>query len=68
MTTEEINERLQKIEAMKDDDEMAHSEEDYLHQSFIAYVAELKEHLPELAAKAELVLKTREIDFARWCA
>lgn len=68
MTTEEINDRLQKIEAMKDDDEMAHLEEDNLHQAFIAYVAELKEHLPELAAKAELVLKTREIEFSRWYA
>lgn len=68
MTIEEINDRLQEIEEMKCDDEIAHAKEDNLHQAFIAYVAELKEHLPELAAKAELVLKTREIGFSRWYA
>jgi len=68
MTIEKINERLQNIEAIKGDPEMAHVGQDELHQEFIAYVADLEAHLPELAAKAKLVLKTNEINFARWYA
>lgn len=68
MTIEKINERLRNIEAIKGDPEMAHIGEDELHQEFIAYVADLGVHLPDLAAKAKLILKTNEIKFARWYA
>lgn len=68
MTIKDINKRLREIEAITGDNEMAHYEEDDLHQAFIDYVAGLKKESPELAAKAELVLKTRDMDFERWYA
>lgn len=68
MTTEEISKRLQLIRELKWDDEVAHSEEDELYRDFIGYVASLNGYLPDLAAKAKLVLESREIGFCRWCA
>ena len=55
-----------KIEAMKGDDESAHSAEDGLRAEFIALVAEVGS--PELAEMAREVLKTDDIRFCRWCA
>lgn len=65
MTLEEINLRVRRIQRIKADDEVAHSEEDKLWGDFIAYVATLD--IP-LAAKAKAVLATKNINFSRWCA
>lgn len=44
---------------------MAHSKEDDLRDDFIKYVASLDGDVAKLARE---VLKTNNIDFARWCA
>ena len=61
-----IKQEVAKIEAMKGDDESAHSAEDELRAEFIALVAEAGS--PELAAMAREVMKTEQIAFCRWCA
>ena len=66
MTMDELEKRVQEIEAMKGDPEMAHSYEDSLYADFIRYVSTLPDQ--QLAIKAAIVLKTEKIDFARWCA
>lgn len=65
---DEILDRLAKIsaQAKKEDDESAHVEEDALHLDFIEYV--MKTGPSELAEMARLVLRSRDIAFARWCA
>lgn len=68
MTIDYIYKKLKQIESIDGDHETAHYEEDELHQKFIEYVAGLKKEFPELEAKAELVLKTKGIDFERWYA
>lgn len=66
MTPEQIRAIVAKIEAMRDDDEAAHSEEDSLHVRVLMSIAAGQAEDP--AACAAEALKTREIDFARWCA
>jgi len=66
MDLDHVKARVAEIEAMKGDDEAAHSAEDGLRAEFIALVAEVGS--PELAAMAREVLKTDDIDFCRWCA
>ena len=66
MNLEYIKQQVAKIEAMKEDDEAAHSAEDGLRAEFIALVAEVGS--PELAAMAREVLRTDDIEFARFCA
>ena len=66
MDLEYIKQEVAKIEAMKGDDESAHSAEDGLRAEFIALVAEVGS--PELAEMAREVLKTDDIRFCRWCA
>lgn len=66
MTNEYLEKRIQEIEDIKDDDEMAHSAEDSLYEDFIRYVSENGPQ--ELAEKAKIILKTNEIKFSRWCA
>lgn len=69
MDLDYVKARVAEIEAMKGDDEAAHSAEDGLRAEFIALVAEVGS--PELAAMAAMareVLKTDDIDFCRWCA
>lgn len=66
MNLNEINEAVAKIEATKNDDEVAHGMEDDLREAFIRHVAETAGG--DLAEMARAVLKTNEIDFCRWCA
>jgi hypothetical protein len=66
MTLKEIQDRVASIDERKGDDESAHGAEDALREDFIRYVAETA--TPSLAEKARLVLSTKDIDFARWCA
>jgi len=66
MSKEEIQSRVNAIRESAGDYEHAHGEEDSLREDFIRYVSTLD--IPELAAKAELVLSTSTIDFPRYCA
>ena len=66
MNLEYVKQQVAKIDAMKADDESAHSAEDALRAEFIALVAEVGSQ--ELAEMAREVLKTDEIEFSRWCA
>jgi hypothetical protein len=66
MTKPEIIAWIKKIEEIaKDDDEVAHSEEDSLREAFIEYISRRND---DLGKKAQLVLLTNEIDFSRWFA
>jgi hypothetical protein len=66
MKIEDVKKCVAAIEAMKDDDESAHDAEAALYASFIQHVAETAGG--ELAEMAREVLKTSDIEFARWCA
>lgn len=69
MTIQDVKERVEKIAAMRDDPEAAHSEEDALYAELLASAGlgtpETIEHMQELAAEA---LRTKDMDFPRWCA
>lgn len=66
MTVVEVIERVGKIKKIRGDDEVAHSNEDELHQDVLEAIAEgTAEDAMVMAAEA---LKTRDIGFARWCA
>jgi hypothetical protein len=66
MTLEEIKGRVLAIAEFADDDERAHNMEDSLYCAFITFVSNCDDN--RLANMAEEVLKTKDIDFARWCA
>lgn len=66
MTLDEIKKAVQHIEDIAGDNESAHGEEDSLRAAFIAYVAETADG--ELAEMSREVLKTDDINFARWYA
>lgn len=65
MTTKEILQRIQHIKDVRSDDEVAHSQKDTLYEDFISTIAKRKDGL---GIKARLILTTKDIDFARWCA
>jgi hypothetical protein len=65
MTKEDALKAVEEIRAESDDDEMAHIDEDNLHLEFIAFVAERTDRL---GALAKIILSTKDIKFARWCA
>lgn len=52
---------------MAGDAESAHSAEDQLHQGVLAIIAN-GEHDDSAAALAREALKSRDLDFPRWCA
>jgi hypothetical protein len=67
MTLYDIKLRVLVIENLsKFDDEGAHSREDELREDFIKYVAAHGDK--KLKEMAEEILKTSDMDFARWCA
>ena len=66
MDTKEIEARIEAIREIAWDDEAAHTEEDAFREEFIRYVGTLG--IPELSEKADLVLTTNNISFARWHA
>jgi hypothetical protein len=65
MELKEIKTRIDNIKAVSGDDEVAHIEEDALREDFIKYIAIGGNVTSEMAKE---VLKTNDIDFARWCA
>lgn len=65
MTIAEIERRIAHIEAIRGDDESAHSAEDDLRADVLRAIAN---GAADAAAMAKLALTTERIEFARWCA
>jgi hypothetical protein len=65
LTLSDVRNRVEAIRAMANDDEGAHAAEDRLHVDVLTALAEGARGGKLLAAEA---LKTRDIDFERWCA
>lgn len=70
MPVQAINARVEAIKNNHGDDESQHAAEDNLMIDFIAHIACSADKVtPELLMrKAQAVLKTRDLKFARWCA
>jgi len=69
MTIKEINETLDEIRLKADEPETAHSIEDVLFYTFIAYIASDRScNDSAIRQKAQLVLTCRNIEFDRWYA
>jgi hypothetical protein len=66
MTADDVRKRVDAIRELAGDDERAHAEEDRLWADVLTAIAERRCLLP--AAVAREALKTKEIDFRRWCA
>ena len=66
MTLDDIKIAVGQIKSISGDDERAHGEEDYLHQTLLRFIAESGvKDISDMAAEA---LKTQDIAFSRWCA
>ena len=65
MDVDQVRNRVRHIDNIRSDDEAAHAEEDTLHQDVLQAIAD---GAANPAALAEEALKTKNIDFARWCA
>ncbi len=65
MTHDEARKAVEHIIEIAGDDEAAHSAEDKLYADFVHYVA--SQEGPHRAI-AEEILRTENINFARWCA
>ena len=68
LTLEDAIELVAQIDKMKDDDEAAHSEEDDLRAWFIESCATGLYTKKEMIEVGKVVLSTKDLDFARWCA
>lgn len=66
MSKDELRERINKIQENSYDDEVAHSLEDDLYRDFIESLAAGTITSP--ATMAKMLLETKKMDFARWCA
>ena len=65
MDVDQVRNRVRHIDNIRSDDEAAHAEEDNLHEDVLQAIADRADNP---AALAEEALKTKNIDFARWCA
>ena len=68
LTKKEAIEIVASIEKIKGDDETAHSKEDSLREWFIECCANGFYTKKEMIEIGLIVLNTKDIDFARWCA
>ena len=68
LTLEDAIKLVAQIDKMKDDDEAAHSEEDSLRAWFIESCAMGLYTKKEMIEVGKVVLSTKDLDFARWCA
>jgi hypothetical protein len=68
LTKELATNELLRISSLAADPEAAHSEEDNLHSWFIACIADGLYQGNEAQEVAQIIIKTGEIDFPRWCA
>jgi len=65
MTVDDVREFVEDIRHAADDDEVAHSMEDELYVAILKAIANGADNPEKLAAEA---LKTKDIEFSRWCA
>lgn len=65
LTVKDVRREVANIARMAGDDEGAHAAEDALHQEVLQAIAAGAADAPALARAA---LKTRDIEFSRWCA
>lgn len=65
MTVEEVKKRVEQIDVCSSNYEGAHILEDDLYEKVLQAVAAGAENARELATEA---LKTKTIEFSRWCA
>jgi hypothetical protein len=66
ITIEDVYKEVEKIKRLAGDPESAHDHEDGLHQAVLQLIADGKCQNPPLFAAA--ALRTKNIDFQRWCA
>lgn len=66
MTIQEVADCIAKIDAVKWDDESAHSREDAMRETVLRAIADGTAE--DAAEMARLALTTEDMDFARWCA
>lgn len=64
LTKSSIMEKITEIKKAAGDDEVQHSIEDCLEDSFILSLTSRKDKVGDLA---KLVISTNEIKFSRWC-
>ena len=64
MKLQDIKDNLNYLNDIKDDNESAHGFEDSMYVAFVQYIAD--EYKGELAKMAKELLKSHDIDFARW--
>ena len=68
LTLKDAQDLVAHIDKIKDDDEAAHSEEDSLREWFIECCATGLYTKKEMIEVGKVVLSTKDLDFARWCA
>jgi hypothetical protein len=68
MTLQDVKNRLDYIESIKDDDESAHGAQDDLFEDFIKAIVNNEIIINDLVEIAKEVLQVKKIDFCRWCA
>lgn len=68
MTPTECRAAVERIRAMRGDDEMAHGAEDDLHVKVLRWIATEADHDGLGPILAAIALETLDIEFARWCA
>jgi hypothetical protein len=67
-TVEDVKRIVEEIRLMKRDDEKAHIYEDELYEAVLICISQENFNLLEARLMAEEALKTKDIDFSRWCA
>jgi len=65
VTVDDVREFVEEIRLSAGDDEVAHSMEDELYVAVLQAIANGADSPEKLAAEA---LKTKDIEFSRWCA
>lgn len=66
LTPEKVKEMVEDLKQIIGDDESAHAREDEIHQQTLEAISQGECFSPWECAKE--ALKTKEIDFNRWCA
>lgn len=66
MNLEELKNRIKDISECSGDDEAAHCMEDRLYFDLIKSISE--EKCEDIVLCCKEILKTKDIDFQRWCA
>ena len=67
MTMKAAKAKVETVKSLAKDDEAAHVAEDCLYLEFIGEIAQSKSRCRHVKI-AQILLTTKDIDFARWCA